>query len=289
MFTDDSVTPPRLEALVDLVRNMATRRFTAATAKDLLQPEGLPGLSKSSNQAAVTLSAARQLGLIDDAADGQIVLTKPRDKRPTRDIIVDALDERVLAGRDVEPWFALFYAYLLGRDGSAAPGKGGEWEIAFNRDVVGGAAVSNRFNATKYTGLRRWMRYSGLGWHDGSDTFHPNPYERLRRKLPQIFSGAVRLEAADFMARLGTVCPELDGGALFLEANPDHDDSLRRCTAGLSHALVDLHLDGVLLLDCPPDSAGWSIAPAEPPMDGASLRAERVAAVEFPGPAVASL
>jgi hypothetical protein len=129
------------------------------------------------------------------------------------------------------------------------------------------------------------MRYAGLGWHDGSDTFHPNPYERLRRKLPEIFSGAARLEADDFMTRLGAICPELDGGALFLEANPDRSDRVRCCSAGLSHALVDLHLDGVLLLDCPPDSAGWSIAAAEPPMDGASLRAERVSAVQFPGPA----
>jgi hypothetical protein len=284
MFTDDSVTPPRLEALLDLVRNMSTRKFTSATAKDLLQPDGLPGLSKSSNQATVTLSAARQLGLISESADGQITLARPRDKRPTRDIILDALDERVLAGRDVEPWFALFYAYLLGSDGNAAPGKGGEWEIAFNRDVVRGAAVSNRFNATKYIGLRRWMRYAGLGWHDSSDTFHPNPYERLLRKLPEIFAGVVRLDAADFMVRLGAACPELDGGALFREANQGRDDRVRLCTAGLSHALIDLHLDGVLRLDCPPDSSGWSIAAAEPPMDGISLRTDRVAAVEFLGP-----
>lgn len=284
MFTDDSITPPRLEALVDLVRSMSTRRFTAATAKDLLQPDGLPGLSKSSNQATVALSAARQLGLISEAADGQITLARPRDKRPTRDIILDALDERVLAGRDVEPWFALFYAYLLGRNGNAPPGKGGEWEIAFNRDVVRGAAVSNRFNATKYTGLRRWMRYAGLGWHDSSDIFHPNPYERLRRKLPEIFARDVRLDVAEFMVRLREACPELDGGVLFREANQEHDDRVRRCTAGLSHALVDLHLDGVLRLDCPPDSSGWSIAAAEPPMDDTSLRTERVAAVEFLGP-----
>jgi hypothetical protein len=281
MFTDQPTTPPRLEALIDLVRNMAGRKITSATAKDLLQPEGLPGLSKSSNQAAVTLSAARQLGILDENEDSQLVLTKPRDRRPARDIVVEALDKRVLAARDIEPWFGLFYAYLLGRDGSAGPGKGSDWEVDFNRDVVRGATVSNRFNDTKYIGLRRWMRYAGLGWHDGSDTFHPNPYDRLRRNLPEIFGSKRRLDIADFMSRVGVICPELDGGALFREANPNFDARARTCTAGLSHALVDLHLDGALLLDCPPDSAGWSIAAAAPPNDGASLRTERVAAIEF--------
>jgi hypothetical protein len=281
MFTDEPTTPARLEALIDLVRNMAGRKITSATAKDLLQPEGLPGLSPSSKQAAVTLKAARLMGIIDEKEDGQLVLTKPRDKRPARDIVVEALDKRVLAAKDVEPWFGLFYAYLLGRDGSAAIGKGSDWEVEFNRDVVRGATVSNRFNDSKYIGLRRWMRYAGLGWHDGANTFHPNPYDRLRRKLPEIFGNERRLDIADFMSRLGVICPELDGGALFREANPSFDDRARTCTAGLSHALTDLHLDGVLLLDCPPDSAGWSIAAAEPPNDGASLRTDRVAAIEF--------
>jgi hypothetical protein len=281
MFTDQPTTPPRLEVLIDLVREMNGRKLTSATAKDLLQPEGLPGLSERSNQAAVTLSAARQLGILSEREDGQLVLAKARDRRPARDIVLEALDARVLANRDVEPWFGLFYAYLLGRDGAAAPGKGGQWEVDFNRDVLQGAPVTNRFNEVKYTGLRRWMRYAGLGWHDGSDIFHPNPYERLQRKLPEVFGSKRRLEMDEFMSRLGAICPELDGGALFREANRDYDDRTRECTAGLAHALVDLHLDRVLLLDCPRDSAGWSIAAAAPPNDGASLQADRVAAIEF--------
>ena len=153
--------------------------------------------------------------------------------------------------------------------------------------------MSNRFNETKYDGVRRWLRYIGLGWHDSKDTFQPNPYERIKRRLPAIFAGAVlvggrnraipRMDSAQFMARLAVECPELDGGWIFIKANGSDALVGRRCTRALAHALVDLHLDDVIRLDCPADTSGWSLIHAQPPRDQERLRSDRFDAVEWPG------
>lgn len=282
MFTDSEATPARVEMLLDVVRSMSGRKLDAAVLKQLLQPAGLPGLKSSSDQTRAILLAAKDLELIEEQADGSLRTSRSRDPRSVRLAVVEAIDEKVLAGDDVEPWFALFYAYLLGRDSSAAAGKAGiEWEARFEADLFAGVKPVNRFNETKYRGLRRWFRYSGLGWHDGDNCFHPNPYERVLRRLPLIFDKAAELSIDGFMERLATRCPELDGGFLFLKANSDWSASNRSLSLGLSHALIDLHLDGALTLNCPIDSDGWSLSKASPPRDGVGLKSDRVSSVRF--------
>lgn len=281
MFTDSEATPARVEMLLDVVRSMSGRKLDAATLKQLLQPTGLPGLKANSDQTRAILLAAKDLELVEEQADGSLRASRSRDPRPARIAVVEAIDEKVLARDDVEPWFALFYAYLLGRDASAAAGEAGSrWEASFNADLYPGVKPDNRFNISKYRGLRRWFRYSGLGWHDGDNRFHPNPYERVLRQLPLIFEKAPELSIDDFMERLAKRCPELDGGFLFLKAN-DWSASNRSLSMGLSHALIDLHLDGALTLNCPIDSDGWSLSKASPPRDGVDLKSDRVSSVRF--------
>ncbi len=284
MFTDSEATPARVEMLLELVRSMSTRRLDAAAIRQLIQPTGLPGLGKQSDQAGSMIAAARELVLIEDKADGMIRPSRPRDNRSARAAVVEAIDEKVLRDDKIEPWFALFFAFLLGRDGSAAQGPvaGATWEARFEQELFGGITQPNRFNETKYRGLRRWFRYCGLGWHDGDDCFHPNPYERVARQLPVIFSQERELMIDRFIERLSEQCPELDGGYLFLRANPNWDRSTRKVSLGLSHALIDLHLDGILVLNCPLDSDGWNIAKAAPPRDGVHMKSELVSSVRYP-------
>ncbi|HET6160613.1 MAG TPA: hypothetical protein VFE34_19870 [Dongiaceae bacterium] len=282
MFTDTSATPTRVELLIDVVRAMAGRKLTQQTVRELLQPPGLPALTEQSKQAQEVLSAARLLGLISDEADGQIKLVQARDARPAAEILRETLDDKVLSSEAVEPWFALFYAYLLGRNLPACPNDGSAFEIAFNKDLFGDEKMPDRFNKTKYAGFRRWMRYAGLGWHDSADAFIANPYDRVRRALAQIFGKKRSMTSVEFMQNLAAVCPELDGGAIFLKANADYDASIRKCTTGLSHALIDLHLAGVIELNCPLDSDGWSIAAAAPPNDGKQLKSDKISTVSLP-------
>ena len=125
----------------------------------------------------------------------------------------------------------------------------------------------NRFNEPKHKGLEAWFSYAGLGWFDPAGNFQANPYERLRRALPTIFGRQRSLGADPFMEKLSAACPELDGGEIFRQANLAWQASEKKCTLGLSHALIELHLDQVIRLSCPADSAGWSVDEAEPPGD----------------------
>lgn len=283
MFTDSEATPARVEMLLELVRSMRDSKLDSSTIRQLLQPEGLPARTSKSDQAGRAITAARELDLIVDQAGGTIHANPARDNRSARAAVVEAVDDKVLRDDKIEPWFALFYAFLLGRDESAAAGNeaGEQWEARFQRELFGAAKQPNRFNDSKYRGFRRWFRYCGLGWHDGEDCFHPNPYERVARQLPAIFSQEHDLPIDSFMQRLSERCPELDGGDLFLRANPNWNRSARTISLGLSHAFVDLHLDGVLVLNCPLDGDGWSIAKAAPPRDGNRLKADLVSSVAY--------
>ena len=283
MFTDSEATPTRVEMLIDLARTMHGRKFDASTVQQLLQPAGLPGLTAGSAQFRSVLNAAKELGVLKEQDDAMIRFPRAREARSSRELLLEAIDERVLRDDSIEPWFALFYSLLLGRDEAASTGPtaGTYWENRFERDVFGGEKQNNRFNETKYRGLRRWFRYSGLGWHDGEDCFHPNPYERLERQLEPIFSKSSELHVDPFMEKLSEACPELDGGHFFLKANPRWDRGVKVLSLGLSHALIDLHMDGKIQLNCPLDSDGWSISKAEPPRDGVNLKSDRISSVRL--------
>ncbi len=265
MFTDGLVTPRRLEVLVDVLRTFPRREWKRETLCSVLQPDGLPERPGQRPQAKATIGAAADLGLIEEGPGGVIKL-KEKAQGATRDLVLNAIDRAVLGATDLEPWFASFYSYLLGLGPKAARDiKGKTWAKDFNRDVLNDRQVNNQFNETKYSGLMRWFSYTGLGWTDSLGVFQPNPYARVSRCLTVIFAGERRMTCDEFMSRLAATCPELDGGAIFRATNSDWEPRAKLCSLGLSHALIDLHLDKVLLLDGTVDSRGWSVAAAAPP------------------------
>src|SRR5262249_42972137 len=155
------------------------------------------------------------------------------------------------------------YSYLLALDGEGGRDRPrSEWVNGF-RDSYAAAGGADPFNTNKLTGLHRWYSYAGLGWYDPREVFLPNPYERLRRRLPGLFGADRSLPTAEFFRRLARCCPELDGGDIYRAVNTRFDSDRRDCSLGLSHALVDLNLDGVLRLHCPSDSQGWYINKAK--------------------------
>jgi len=74
------------------------------------------------------------------------------------------------------------------------------------------------------------------------------------------------------------------GGEIFLQANEYRgyrpDD--KQCTLGMSHALIDLHEDAIIRLDCPVDSRGWNIGIAQPSRDD-TIKSDRITNVEYLG------
>jgi len=281
MFTDDLVTPTRLEVLIDVLRDYSRREWTRADLIGVLQPKGLPDLTPSSKQAAVTIGAAKELGIITE--EGQVIRLNRFDKTlSTRQVLLDVLDEKVLTSTEIEFFYAPFYSYLLSLNADGVQKRDGDqWAIAFAHDCPGVARAENAFNKPKYTGLNRWYPYSGHGWFDPEGVFQPNPYERVRRRLNRIFSSERKLAGDEFFSRLALECPELDGGEIFRRSIAAYDRNRSTATMGLSHALVDLHVDGVIRLFCAPDSRGWSIEAAQPPNDGETLLSGRIDYVEY--------
>jgi hypothetical protein len=283
MFTHNPVTPVRLEILVDLLRSYP-RGLPRKEVCRMLQPESLNSDLGNSSPSAVTVSAALELGLAEEE-EGDLSLSAAcrKRKQDSRLDILAAFDARVLSSVEVEKYFALFYSYYLGLGKQAYVRRSqnkDQWADQFNQALgLENNSQENRFNATKLTGLHRWFNYVGLGWYDPMGEFQANPYDRLLRALPLIFGRQRKLEADEFMPKLSDACPELDGGALFLQANPGWDASAKRCTLGLSHALIELHLDKIIQLHCPADSPGWNIGDAEPP-GGNNFKSHRFAVVE---------
>jgi len=273
MFTDGPVTPLHLETLIEVLRRLGTRKATRETLYGMFQPKGV---ADSQEQSKVVIRTAIDLDLVIEREGSELELTESgKGRRSVRECVLDAFHKRVLSKTDVEYYFALFYSYMLGLNGDAVKDNRDDWAMAFNRDVFGNTKQANPFNAEKWSGIHRWLVFAGLGWNDPSDTFQCNPFERLKRKLPNIFGEEKKLDDDTFMDRLATECPELDGGVIFKQANRNASDS-RFCTLGLSHALTQLHLENRIELHCSPDSGGWSLKQASPPIDGKSLLSDRI-------------
>lgn len=281
MFTDETATPRRLEILLDTLREFRSG-LEPKTLKRLLQPEPLaPGGTKIAEH---MLMAARELQLVEDRDGGKVALATKARTPDSRTAILEAFDRRVFTSTEIEPHFALFFSFVLGL-GKAAHAKRPKEEawVEEYRTKVHGGRPPKPFNTTALGGLHRWYDYVGLGWYDPANNFQPNPYPRLRRELSGIFGRARNLDSEAFMTALARQCPELDGGELFQQANPRHEGATtKECTLGLSHALVELDLDGVLRISRPGDSSGWSIRAAEPQIEPTPDRAgSRISSIEL--------
>jgi hypothetical protein len=284
MFTDQPVTPVRLEILIGLLLEVR-RRMPRQEAYRLIQPEALKPNLKSGDPVVETVKAAIELDLVEeDPIDKKLSLKADcQTEDQIRPAILKAIDKRVLASVGVEKYFALFYAYYLGLGKETYEYRAynkEQWADLFNQHVFADDPQENRFNGTKLTGLHGWFNYVGLGWYDPSGEFQANPYNRLLRSLPSLFGKEKRLKIDSFMANLAKTCPELDGGSLFREANPRWRVEDRRCTLGLSHALIELHEDGIIRLSCPADSSGLDIRDAEPP-GGDDFGSSKIAVIEL--------
>lgn len=290
MFTDQPVTPRRVEILLDVLAEYGRPApLRKEQLLELVQPETLRDFNARAenprSQAESALRAARELGLVEERDDGwspsEAYRLSKRDD--VRGQVLRAIDARVLASTDVEPYFALFYSHLLGLGTRAdEPIDDDARASAFNRALGFGADTPNPFNATKLRGLWRWLPYAGLGWFDSREVFQCDPYERVKRALPAVFEQDGRLDADVFMTHLARACPELDGGHLFGRANGDGPPGGRVLSVGLAQALLALHDDGVLVLDCPRDGRGWDLQAADPAFDGRTLNSSRLDAVGLP-------
>lgn len=280
MFIDNPTVPIQLETLLDVLYEIRQKTATSDTVKSLLQPKGLPDVSTGSSQAANQLHAAKELQLVTLDQSGDLRLTYSiRDGKPTvKDAILTAFDRRVLSSPEVEPWFGRLYGYVIARADGIPGDRPSQKDLCteFNNNLSSAIERVNQLNDTKLAHYLRWYAYAGMGWNDPSKRFILDPTERLRRVLPSIFNGVQRLDAAPFMSSLAQICPELDGGALFMDVSSDQYDPVDRvCTHALSMALRNLHDEGIIQLDCPKDSQGWSLEKGGTVLNLETLQSDR--------------
>ncbi|GAB3647302.1 protein DpdG [Ramlibacter alkalitolerans] len=263
MFTDNPTIPAQLEVLLDVVHAMRQRKCSAEALRHLIQPEGLPGVKPNSAQVDNHLAAARELELVKADENQDIRLTYSfRGEHRAKPAILAAFDCIALANANVEKWAGRFYAYMIAQEDDFNGGQAAVEAFAnkFMVDLPSSVDKGNPMNLEKHRALMRWYPYVGMGWVDPSGAFNADPTERLRRALPVIWEDERKLDAQEFMDRMGRACPELDGGALFNEVTEAlFSASARQCTQALATALRRLHDEGVLRLHCPSDSKGWSL------------------------------
>lgn len=262
MFTDKPTIPAQLETLLDVIHAMRQRKANADTLRQLIQPNGLPGLTPNSEQLSKHLFAAQELELvrIDENKDIRLAY-QVRGEHQAMPAVLSAFDRIALADASVEKWAGRFYAYLIVQeDDSVRSAEGEALANRFMSDLPSTVDKGNPMNADKYRALMRWYPYVGLGWMDPSGTFVPDPTERIRRALSTIWEDDRKLDADRFIERLGRACPELDGGRLFNEVTSSaYSASARQCTQALATALRCLHDEELLRLHCPADSLGWGL------------------------------
>lgn len=280
MFIDNPTVPVQLEVVLDVLHAVRSKAASANSIERLLQPKGLPDLTPSSRQGAQHLSAARELKLITQDSEGNCRLVAAvREGKPTaKQMILEAFDRLVLSDVEIEPWFGRIYAFAIARSRLIPVPRDARDDLCaeFNAALPSHIEKANLANSTKLAHYLRWYCYVGLGWYDPAGSFVPDPTVRLRRSLPKIFGSSKRLDAADFMSSLSATCPELDTGALFTDvAGSAFNKADRVCTTGLAAALRNLHGEGVIQLDCPADSQGWSLERGGSERDNATLKSDR--------------
>lgn len=290
MFIDNPTVPTQLEVVLDLLHAIRQKNAPADTVKTLLQPKGLPDLNPKRDQSSNHLHAARELELItkDDEGNERLNYSVREGKPSAREAIIKAFDSIVLSSARVEPWFARFYGYVIASDTDCIPPEGdarSDLCTGFNATLPSQVERTNLLNNTKLGQYIRWYTYTGLAWQDPSKRLIPDPTMRLRRSLPTIFGSARRLDAGPFMASLGQACPELDGGALFMDAAAkQYNPTDRVCTRALAVALRNLHDEGAIQLDCPKDSQGWSLERGGTVRDQKTLQSDRFDRVVLQSP-----
>ena len=257
---DQTATSNRLETLAKILTAKHMPILDEATLNYLLAPKSLPEFESS--QSKNIISAGKEIGLISYVENSKTIKKLSSNGKTAKEFLIEYLDKKVLSEIAVEPYFAKFYSYALLRQIPLTNNLEANGELAERaREDVVGFEGNNRFNDTKLGKYLPWYFYLGLTQVNKKSspvTSETYPYERIKRKLKDIFTTSKKLPVDVFMEHLGNSCPELDNGEIFYSVNSNQSSGERTITLGVSNVLIELHMNGHIVLDCPLDSDGWN-------------------------------
>jgi hypothetical protein len=260
MFMDKPVPSNRLETLAKILIAKNMPSLCDYTLNNLLAPTSLPEFEGSHSKNII--SAGKEIGLINYVENSKKIKKLSSNGKNAKEFLLEYLDDKVLSDVTVEPYFARFYSYVLSREiplTNDAEAMTKLTELA--REDIAGFRGNNRFNEVKLRSYLPWYFYLGLTQVNKKSspiTSETYPYERIKRKLKDIFTTSKKLPVDVFMEHLGNSCPELDNGEIFCSVNSNQGSGERTITLGVSNVLIELHMNGHIVLDCPLDSDGWN-------------------------------
>jgi len=267
------VTPQRLQALVACVH--ATPRVPRDTLMGLLQP---PAITDNQDTAKILYRYARRYQLVREEEGGEhaVSLTVP----PAIALDADAFRrymQGVLLGVTDESQdnflLSQFTAWYAVQDERVMGFSKANLEAKFHEDLYPSSSQRVLAEEPGISSWRTWAEFLGWGWplkfsQTDEAKIVPDATLRIRPNLPDLLPDAsVEVPFGNFIARLGDMCPELDGGILYSqcwEASRDSEARGNRVSLMVSTALRVLHEEKALtLLERRDFPDNWSLFPAQ--------------------------
>jgi hypothetical protein len=158
--------------------------------------------------------------------------------------------DRIMDHQFGNPDLCKALAWLLAQDSRSTPLT---WSSIQSHSEL---LRSLQMNDARFSQLKHWGRYLGLGWACGrknATVFVPDPTEHIRKRLFFKYGyKEKRFKAQEFFPELAEWCPVLDGGRYQQELRdsgilPPTD--VITLTPGLSQALLRLQDEGSLALE----------------------------------------
>lgn len=256
------ITPHRLHAFARLVARLPGLPQRALFT--LLVPETAATDGTRTNFSQL-VNAAEQCAIVTvDTADDRNITLHPQAEIESIGAFRRHMQHRMFDMTDKteqDTLFGLFSAYYAAKNMDALQD---EVEERFDRDLFPGTGP-RRMNSTKLNAWLQWAAFLGLGWQrrQGSrQLLAPDSTVRLRDALPRILSASGPVPLAMFVAAVGDVCPELDGGAWFRQCRGSGGD--RMFSLMLSTALRALNRERAIhLIRVGDSSETWQCYPGD--------------------------
>jgi hypothetical protein len=267
-------TPARLHAMVRLISRL--QHPTKKEIFDLMQPLALV----SDQQSAVNtiFTAAKNSNIITENPDKTITLNCKASQLESVESFRLSMQKRVLGITDQNhPNYRLnlYSAWYIVQNEWIFQFIDKDFETRFNEELSqGDDDEARKFNSTKFNGWRTWAAFLGLGWlikprlSGRSEILVPCASNRLKGVLNQLLPGDQQvIKFSLFAQRLAELCPELDGGSLFIycwEASHGSEQRGNNLSLALSAGLRQLHDSGEIELIRQADATDiWQLYPAE--------------------------
>lgn len=271
LLNSAQVTPPRLHAMIRLILRLQSP--TRKDVIDLLQPSVLIADQSAAKNIYI---AAVNCDIITEAPDKTLLLNGDAAQLESMQGFQLYMQQRILGVTESyvpNYLFNLYSAWYIVQNERVLHFVDKDFETGFNEELFQDDELRT-FNMTKFNGWRTWAAFLGLGWpikpglSGRREILVPCASNRLKGVLTQLLpTDGQAIKFSFFAERLATLCPELDGGSLFIqcwEASRGREVRGNQLSLALSTGLRQLSERGEIELIRQADATDvWQLFPAQ--------------------------